>query len=186
MAAHGQARRVAITSARCPDFERKGRPAIGGEHRLTGYGRAACGMQYPSGNTREACSCVRVVQPSRLAGRGGEHGNDMRQLIPLCALLLAACGDGEAARQSVKDDSLIFVGQDQIKTRLRDPDSAVFSGVYVSRKSGSPAICGKVNSRNGFGGMSGPDRFVTGGATAIEGDGTMDAANFQQAWDMLC
>ena len=110
----------------------------------------------------------------------------MRQMILVGTIFVAACGNGEAARQSVEDDKLIFVGQDNIKARLRDPSSAEFTGVYVSRKAGVPAICGTVNSRNGFGGMSGPKRFVTGGATAVESDGTMDAANFKQSWDMLC
>ena len=108
----------------------------------------------------------------------------MRQLAMLCcALSLAACG---SPSKSQDDAGYIIVGQNQIKSRLRDPDSAQFTEVQVSRKSGVVAICGMVNSKNGFGGMSGPQRFVTGGATAIEGDGTMDAANFQRAWDMLC
>lgn len=110
-------------------------------------------------------------------------------LIAFVAYMILTAGPserGNAARQSVETDRLIIVGQDQIKARLRDPSSAEFSGVYVSRKAGVPAICGTVNSRNGFGGMSGPQRFVTGGTTAIEGDGTMDAANFQEAWNSLC
>lgn len=100
----------------------------------------------------------------------------MRQLTTLCcALSLAACG-GPSNTQD--DAGYIIVGQNQIKSRLRDAGSAEFSQVRVSRKSGTVAICGMINSKNGFGGMSGPKRFVTGGATAIESDGTMDAANY--------
>lgn len=85
-----------------------------------------------------------------------QHGDTMRRLLMLGALSLTACGDGEAARKSVESDRLIFAGQDLIKGRLRDPSSAQFTGVYVSRKAGVPAICGNVNSKNGFGGMSSP------------------------------
>jgi len=116
--------------------------------------------------------------------RAANMGKDMRQLAVLfCALSIASCGN---ASKTADDSGYLIVGQDRIKSRLRDPESAQFSGLQVSRKSGVVAICGMVNSKNGFGGMSGPQRFITGGATAIEGDGTMDAANFQQSWDMMC
>ncbi|MCP5390974.1 MAG: hypothetical protein H6920_05040 [Sphingomonadaceae bacterium] len=139
----------------------------------------------------------KVSQADIDARRGGSESDGeallgcigVPALIAFAAYMIFAAGPSErgaAARQSVETERLIFVGQDQIKARLRDPSSAEFSGVYVSRKAGAPAICGTVNSRNGFAGMSGPTRFIAGGATAIDGDGTMDAANFQQAWDSIC
>lgn len=109
----------------------------------------------------------------------------MRQLTMLsCALSLAACGDGEATRQSVKDDQLIFYAEEQVRQRLRDPGSAEFTGIRVSHKAGVPAICGRVNSHNAFGGMAGPERFISGGATALESD--MAPGEFDVSWGQLC
>jgi hypothetical protein len=84
----------------------------------------------------------------------------MRQLAMICcALSLAACGNGEAARRSIQRNTQIFAAQDRVKAQLRDPGSAEFSDVTVPHE-GISTVCGKVNSRNGFGGMSGPQRFI--------------------------
>ncbi len=81
-----------------------------------------------------------------------------------------------------------MVVQQSIKKRLRDPSSAEFSGVTTIKMGGKiVGAYGVVNSKNGFGGMSGPTRFIGGGTiNAIDGDGTMDAANFNEAWNEMC
>lgn len=70
----------------------------------------------------------------------------------------------------------------EVKATLKDPDSAVFSDLRVRR---SPlVVCGYVNSRNGFGGMTGRQRFISGSVTAIEEqmeDGAMD-----EVWNKVC
>jgi hypothetical protein len=56
--------------------------------------------------------------------------------------------------------------------------------VRVVRKGELVAICGYVNARNGFGGMTGPQRFISGGATVLEsemGPGEMDIS-----WSQFC
>ena len=68
--------------------------------------------------------------------------------------------------------------EDELKKKLRDPDSAVFSDVHFGKlvADGKEAVvvCGRVNSRNGFGGMTGAQRFIGGGeASAIEGRGPL-------------
>ena len=99
------------------------------------------------------------------------------------ALPLAGCGSDE--QPTVPSDAgYEIVGKEAVKARLRDPDSATFSQVRVVRRGETTAICGYVNSKNGLGGMTGPQRFIAGGATALEedfGPGEMD-----QAWAMLC
>ena len=79
-----------------------------------------------------------------------------------------------------------------IKSRLRDPDSAVFgeTNVYFDRKfKGAPvtAVCGRVNARNGFGGMTGMQEFVAmpklGIATV---NSPNDNGNFVSLWNALC
>jgi len=73
-----------------------------------------------------------------------------------------------------------------VKERLRDPDSAEFTDmqVYPPSDERSAIICGYVNSKNGFGGMTGPQRFVAGGTVLIEEQVT--AEQMQIAWDQFC
>lgn len=112
----------------------------------------------------------------------------MRQLLLLGALSLAACGNGDAARQSVKDDETIRVAEQNVKSRLRDPSSAEFSNVTISRKRDIEVVCGMVNSRNGFGGMAGAKRFIskgeTGGLAGFPEDFGPD--EFDQMWLEHC
>lgn len=103
-------------------------------------------------------------------------------LAVLCAL--GACGDGRPTDQAGVDENMKIIVQDQIRARLRDPESAVFTGVHLSRKSGVPAVCGQVNSRNGFGGMTGPQGFIGGGMTLLEQD--FAPGEFEQSWQMMC
>jgi hypothetical protein len=49
----------------------------------------------------------------------------------------------------------------EVRSRLKDPDSAMFRDVRAVRKGDSPArVCGYVNSRNAFGGYVGFVPFV--------------------------
>ncbi len=103
--------------------------------------------------------------------------------IAACLILpLQACGEPAAAPPS--DVGYEIAGKDRVKARLRDPASAQFSDVRVVRRDGVTAICGYVNSKNAFGGMTGPQRFIAGGAVGLEEDfapGEMD-----NAWALLC
>lgn len=66
----------------------------------------------------------------------------------------------------------------EIKSLLRDPDSAQFEHV----KSG---LCGRVRARNGFGGMMGPDRFVITLREPLL-EGRANSAAFAHAWHASC
>ncbi|WP_157073609.1 hypothetical protein [Sphingomonas soli] len=105
------------------------------------------------------------------------------------AIAFAAGSCSAPADQSGPSDAAIWtVAQTDIKAKLRDPGSAEFSELHTIRRDGKAlGTCGKVNSKNGFGGMSGPTRFIAGGdISAVEGDGTMDQKNFNEAWSMMC
>lgn len=104
-----------------------------------------------------------------------------RMIAAPVVLLIAACGGGGG---TAKDAQLEEYGKAEVRKLLRDPASADFTGVSVSRKSGNPAICGYVNSNNGLGGKTGPQRFVSGGATAIEEQMAPGAMN--EVWAKLC
>lgn len=73
-----------------------------------------------------------------------------------------------------------------VRAKLRDPDSAEFSGliVYPETADKPTIICGYVNSRNGFGGMTGPQRFIAGGTVMVEEEFT--AAQMTIAWTRFC
>lgn len=57
----------------------------------------------------------------------------------------------------------ILSQQREIKKRLKDPESAQFrnSAFYNSKV---PVVCGEVNSKNGFGGYTGFQRFIRNGS----------------------
>lgn len=69
-----------------------------------------------------------------------------------------------------------------IKARLRDPKSAEFSRMKL--KGG--VVCGYVNSRNGFGGMTGPKPFLTRAGILAVVEDDMPEGEFQKSWDTLC
>ncbi len=82
----------------------------------------------------------------------------------LAGLLLYWIADARSGPGSATSDVQYKVAAETlIKNRLRDPSSAEFSSIEVQRVPGfAPVVCGLVNSRNGFGGMSGPQRFIAG------------------------
>lgn len=105
----------------------------------------------------------------------------MRAVLAAVVVMgLAGCGPAGPP----SDAQLEVAAQDLVKSVLRDPDSAQFSDLRVSRLNADPVVCGTVNSRNGFGGMAGPERFIAGGKVVLEsqlGAGTMAAL-----WPGIC
>jgi hypothetical protein len=76
--------------------------------------------------------------------------------------------------------------QELVKQRLGDPSSAEFTDINVME--GAPGrstiVCGRVNARNGFGGMTGAKRFVVGSTVALEAD--VGTADMDQLWARFC
>lgn len=82
-----------------------------------------------------------------------------------------------------------------VKQQLRDPDSAVFGrmNIYSDRKLNdyyTPAVCGRVNAKNGFGGYTGEKAFVfIVPLTAVMIEGSLDqkrAELFVKTYNQLC
>ncbi len=119
-----------------------------------------------------------------------------RFIVIASALMLAACGSSDDTGTPVGDSgsgarqltaySAQAVAEELIKPRLKDPSSAEFSNITFKQETAtrSMIICGNVNSKNGFGGMTGPQRFVTGGTVAIEEE--IGAANMDTLWKEYC
>lgn len=110
--------------------------------------------------------------------------------IVTASAALAACGSadntGSSGARQLTAYSAKAVAEELIKPRLKDPSSAEFSNITFKQETASRSmiICGYVNSKNGFGGMTGPQRFVTGGTVAIEEE--IGAANMNALWKEYC
>lgn len=61
--------------------------------------------------------------------------------------------------------------QEDLRRDLRDPESMMVRGMRrgTGRLGGYPTICGEVNSRNGFGGMSGWQPFIIANGVPVIG-----------------
>ena len=79
------------------------------------------------------------------------------------------------------------VAKQRVQAELRDPDSAQFTGILAkpTTEEGKGIVCGYVRSRNGFGGMAGPQRFIVSDTIFLI-DEQATAAELQRNWGILC
>lgn len=83
------------------------------------------------------------------------------------------------------DANLQYAAEQSVRAQLRDPESAQFRNVRVIRKPGSTAVCGEVNARNGFGGYTGYQHFMSSGdLSVVHSDETARA--FLRLWNKAC
>jgi hypothetical protein len=89
----------------------------------------------------------------------------------------------------------IYLAKEAITKMMRDPDSAVFGDVFFvnDRKSPTgyyvPVVCGSVNGKNSFGGMTGQKHFVAIMSDAVSGvwmEGTTPQNVFAPEWNRYC
>ena len=89
----------------------------------------------------------------------------------------------------------IYLAKEAITKMMRDPDSAVFDHVFFvnDRKSETgyfvPVVCGTVNGKNGFGGMTGARQFVAVMSDVAQGlwlEGTTTQDVFAAEWNRFC
>lgn len=100
---------------------------------------------------------------------------------------LGGCS-GSASGDEAESSSAIYraAAKELVKQHLRDPSSADFSEIRVTpANSDRPTIvCGKVNAKNGLGGMTGVKRFIVGGTVATEKE--VGEADMNQLWATFC
>lgn len=63
------------------------------------------------------------------------------------------------------DKAYIEKSLEDVRSKLKDPESARFYGVYMTKRGEEqkmPTVCGYVNSKNSYGGYVGKTRFLTG------------------------
>jgi len=86
----------------------------------------------------------------------------------------------EAERAAEERSLAPYRAQRLVKAVLRDPESAEFRHV-------KPGVCGYVNARNGFGGMSGFQRFViTDAGPVLETHPQLNLSAFNRLWRENC
>tara|TARA_R100001086_G_scaffold198310_1_gene114643 strand:- start:1281 stop:1634 length:354 start_codon:yes stop_codon:yes gene_type:complete len=105
-------------------------------------------------------------------------------IILLPVLLMPAAG----AQNTAQEHRWVAISQTAVRDRLREPASARFEGVYFKRARLNgreiPVVCGRVNSRNGFGGMTGFQRFIASGENLVFLE--EEVADFETAWQSIC
>jgi hypothetical protein len=67
--------------------------------------------------------------------------------------------DSAAVRER-EEGEMIVAARMHVKQRLKDPESAQFGQLTVRNN----VVCGTVNSKNSFGGYTGPERFYAFGS----------------------
>ncbi len=74
-----------------------------------------------------------------------------------------------------------------VTSSMRDPDSAEFRKVVAveAGAKGIYAVCGEVNGRNGFGGMTGFSSFLYL-VGVVEIEGPTNGAKFAKSWNSIC
>lgn len=108
----------------------------------------------------------------------------MRKTVIITMVCLMCAGNAMAG--DPKEIAWMERGKDAVKSRLKDPSSAQFKNVYFNRGSeGIPVTCGEVNSKNGYGGYSGFQRFLSAGSrdnTFLE----REVSDFRASWNQFC
>jgi len=100
--------------------------------------------------------------------------------VAAIAVFKSCRSSDKVAEKKLDGRDLEYAAQDAVRRALKDPESAAFRNVRFTGN----AVCGEVNSKNGFGGMSGYQRFINAGpSTTIFEEQNPD---FAQAWNKLC
>ena len=78
-------------------------------------------------------------------------------------------------------DRFTNIAKATLANQMRDPGSTRFRGLYVSRSSGEPILCGEFNSKNGYGAYAGFQPFVANDkGLAYFGD------QLAPVWESMC
>lgn len=107
----------------------------------------------------------------------------MKKNLVVCLLLMSACGQQSAIREN--KDGMIILAHKAVEQKLRDPSSAEYRNEKLGSYQGVSVICGEVNAKNGFGGMTGFERYVSNGGDATVLASQMDASEFSNVWSQM-
>lgn len=156
---------------------------------FAGIGVRSCFFAGPNHEQakQERALSARGAPPSSAARTGDDAVVAVPSSVP-DAVAVPTPKKGSHGEQA-DDGASVFLAESQIRDRLKDPGSVKFShiSVHTEPHGGSHIVCGLVNSRNGFGGYTGTERFMSNGtpeATFMEEQAT--PREFRKAWTELC
>ncbi len=86
--------------------------------------------------------------------------------------------------EKTKEFLWIEDAKDNIRNKLKDSKSAQFRNTRFTHFEGIPVVCGEVNSKNSFGGMTGYQHFVATGANLVLLE--EQVADFHKVWNKMC
>lgn len=112
------------------------------------------------------------------------------------AFSLAGCGSADQSNEAaataeaavtaevprISLAQAMTIAHEAVASHLKDPDSAEFRNDHLGSYMGHQLVCGEVNSRNSFGGMTGYQRYVSDGGEATVLEEQMKPADFEQVW----
>ena len=106
-------------------------------------------------------------------------------LVPV-ALLVYRCEREPTPEEQARitEGRMTSDAMNQVRNRMRDPDSAKFGRLRVSHASGRFALCGTVNAQNAFGGYVGYRRYVATPSMALLAEDDPDL--FAKFWAEMC
>jgi hypothetical protein len=85
-----------------------------------------------------------------------------------------------ATAQAAKNDELFGAARLGVKAQLKDPGSAKFARLFITKKG---VVCGTVNAKNSFGGYTGNGYFIADHGLVFFDRGTKD---FHAFWKAMC
>lgn len=110
-------------------------------------------------------------------------------VIAVACFVLAAGGVAYDWKTNRSPDA---VAKSVVKSKLNDPDSAVFRNQFKAQRGGEGVWCGEVNARNRMGGMVGFTRYVV----EVYPDRSIEVLDqvhfdqgqdtFQSKWRLMC
>jgi hypothetical protein len=148
----------------------------------------SCGKQI-SYTVSKCGHCGYKITQADIEARRQSGGEAGWQLGCLAGIVLAAFffwllffRDSESERGGASETAKIVVARDAVRERLRDPSSAEFRNEKIGSYQGAEVVCGEVNSANGFGGMSGYQRYISNAGAATVLEEQMEPTEFAKTW----
>ena len=135
-----------------------------------------------------ACSCGSRLHRQNEPDETSGTGSMLKFTVAMAAAAFGVwylVGQLRPSDTSLLDYELMLIHQEKIKARLRDPESARFTDVVVSRRSGSPVVCGYVNAKNGFGGYVGKEPFISGDSADLD-IARLKEPSLEKLWPQFC
>jgi hypothetical protein len=95
-------------------------------------------------------------------------------IAALCPAMLWAQGVALTPQERAIGEAEVSIAARYFADSLREPSSAVFRNVFIGKRpiptpKSKIVVCGEVNARNGFGGMTGFQAFIVSGDSVYVG-----------------